>query len=246
MYAEESNNKTRTAHHIDAIALTYQLLPVVEYVDIEEGQPQFDVDLQLNGQDLYSDFALGDIGTAIDDFSTDVENILNDSLYASLPLFVSGKTSLTSHSDFSGFEFTAQSTPPERSSSFQQTPIPSDISAMLPSMSTASVDPQSPSATTSKYRCHCGYVPTGEERWKPSNLSRHKRIQHPEKGGKVYKCQWDGCGSTFTRSDNLKEHVRKKGHDVCATEGERKSGNGESNRKRRKKEINDEMDTALR
>jgi uncharacterized Zn-finger protein len=102
----------------------------------------------------------------------------------------------------------------------------------------------SPSAT--KYRCHCGYVPTGEERWKASNLSRHKRIQHPEKGSKVYKCQWQGCGSTFTRSDNLKEHVRKKGHEVFSTDGERRGSDGESKRKRRKKEMGDVMDTALR
>jgi hypothetical protein len=77
-------------------------------------------------------------------------------------------------------------------------------------------------------------------------LSRHKRIQHPEKGGKVYRCQWVGCGSTFTRSDNLKEHVRKKSHGVWGVEGERKTGDGESKRKRRKKEMRDELDTGLR
>jgi hypothetical protein len=74
----------------------------------------------------------------------------------------------------------------------------------------------SPSPTTDKHHCHCGYVPSGEEKWKASNLRRHKRTQHPElKGGeaKVYKCRFAGCKSTFTRSDNLRSHQRDKGHE---------------------------------
>lgn len=154
---------------------------------------------------------------------------------------------LICHSDFSPFEFTSASTPLEGSSSFQQTDVPTEFSAAVPSIPTASADDKSSSPAISKYRCHCGYVPTGEERWKASNLSRHKRIQHPEKGSKVYKCQWEGCGSTFTRSDNLKEHVRKKGHEALPVGGgEREDSNGESKRKRRKKELGHMMDTALR
>jgi hypothetical protein len=44
----------------------------------------------------------------------------------------------------------------------------------------------------------------------------------------------------------LKEHVRKKGHEVFSTDGERRGSDGESKRKRRKKEMGDVMDTALR
>jgi hypothetical protein len=149
-------------------------------------------------------------------------------------------------SDFSQFDFTSPTTSLEASSSIHQTAASSDVPALTVPSSIDSVASCPPLPTVTKYRCHCGYVPTGEERWKASNLSRHKRIQHPENGGKVYKCEWDGCGSTFTRSDNLKEHVRKKGHHVWRVEGEKETSQGESTRKRRKKEMKDEMDTALR
>ena len=153
---------------------------------------------------------------------------------------------LTLNSDFSQFEFMSQTTLLDANSCLLQTAISSDVSALPAPSSTDAVGTHSPLPTATKYRCHCGYVPTGEERWKASNLSRHKRIQHPENGGKVYKCEWEGCGSTFTRSDNLKEHVRKKGHQLWDVERERKTGDGESKRKRRRKEMRDEMDTALR
>jgi hypothetical protein len=78
---------------------------------------------------------------------------------------------------------------------------------------TPSVSSSSQPQTRNKYSCHCGYTPLGEEKWKASNLARHKRTQHPEGNkGKVYRCTWPACGSTFTRSDNLREHGRKKGH----------------------------------
>jgi hypothetical protein len=78
---------------------------------------------------------------------------------------------------------------------------------------TPSASSSSQPQTRNKYSCHCGYTPLGEEKWKASNLARHKRTQHPEGNkGKVYRCTWPGCGSTFTRSDNLREHGRKKGH----------------------------------
>lgn len=52
-------------------------------------------------------------------------------------------------------------------------------------------------------------------KWKPSNLRRHQRVQHPPGGGgggenRVYACRWRGCKSRFTRSDNLKCHAREK------------------------------------
>ncbi|EKD14634.1 zinc finger protein [Drepanopeziza brunnea f. sp. 'multigermtubi' MB_m1] len=61
---------------------------------------------------------------------------------------------------------------------------------------------------------HHHYAPAGEHKWKASNLRRHQRIQHPNTVGesKVYVCRWRGCQSRFTRSDNLRCHVRDKGH----------------------------------
>ncbi|TAQ84648.1 hypothetical protein B7494_g7021 [Chlorociboria aeruginascens] len=62
-----------------------------------------------------------------------------------------------------------------------------------------------------RYRCFCGYEPAGEERWKSSNLTRHKRTKHSREM-KSYACNFPGCISTFTRSDNLRSHQRDKGH----------------------------------
>ncbi|EHL00960.1 hypothetical protein M7I_3078 [Glarea lozoyensis 74030] len=55
----------------------------------------------------------------------------------------------------------------------------------------------------------------GDEKWKPSNLRRHKRTQHAsadKKGSWV--CKWEGCTKSFTRSDNLRSHMRDKGHGI--------------------------------
>lgn len=78
-----------------------------------------------------------------------------------------------------------------------------------------------------KYVCStCGYIPHGEERWKASNLARHKRTQHSTVNGKKsWGCAYPGCKSAFSRSDNLAMHVREKGHWVRmgeADERERK------------------------
>jgi hypothetical protein len=248
VYAEESNTKSRAAHHIEAIALTSRLLPEDEYTDNEEEaeNPQLDIDLQTSGLDAALHFNSTDIDTLIDNFSRDANELLDKSLYVpfSHPSILLHKLILCS--DFSHFEFTSQATPVEYQPSFQPPPTPSGIFDLQEPATTASPDPQIPFPATTKYRCHCGYVPTGEERWKASNLSRHKRIQHPAKGGKVYKCQWDGCESTFTRSDNLREHARKKGHEVWGDGDGKEAGDGESKRKRRKRDVADEMDTGLR
>jgi hypothetical protein len=62
----------------------------------------------------------------------------------------------------------------------------------------------------SKYRCHCGYEPEGKEQWKASNLRRHKRTQHSFQ--LKLSCNYPGCSSIFTRSDNLRSHQREKEH----------------------------------
>jgi hypothetical protein len=76
-------------------------------------------------------------------------------------------------------------------------------------------NPDLPNApiTSASYRCHCGYEPAGEEKWKASNLRRHKRTQHPVEV-KIHNCKYPGCTSTFTRSDNLRSHQRDKGHET--------------------------------
>lgn len=76
--------------------------------------------------------------------------------------------------------------------------------------SSSSMETPSAPPTRITYRCHCGYEPSGEERWKASNLRRHKRIQHCQPA-QTHPCKYPGCHSTFTRSDNLRCHRRDKG-----------------------------------
>lgn len=92
--------------------------------------------------------------------------------------------------------------------------------ALLPTSRQPSTPPlhqalsQSSKASQVNYTCRiCGYIPTGEDKWKASNLRRHKRTQHPVEA-KTYPCPFLGCESTFSRSDNLRDHQRRKGHEV--------------------------------
>ncbi|RDL41012.1 uncharacterized protein BP5553_00991 [Venustampulla echinocandica] len=104
------------------------------------------------------------------------------------------------------------------SSSSSPLPLPTpsafksvDIAASS-SSSPDNIPPSQPKKQT--YQCpQCPYLPEGIEKYKASNLRRHKRTQHPsgnEKGS--YLCTWPGCGRTFTRSDNLMSHKKGKGH----------------------------------
>ncbi|RDW80207.1 hypothetical protein BP6252_04845 [Coleophoma cylindrospora] len=109
----------------------------------------------------------------------------------------------------------------------------SNKSPMAQSKLQPSSSPETPKKPKSKYRCACGYEPQGEERWKASNLARHRRTQHSAMGEvKAFTCPFAGCGSSFNRSDNLRMHRREKGHggdmevdeggDVVAGTGRRK------------------------
>jgi len=83
-----------------------------------------------------------------------------------------------------------------------------------------------------KYKCqYCGYEPIGEEKYKLSNLTRHKKTQHRNEKSRPYACAFPGCGSTFTRSDNLKNHHRYKGHGDEATQLEGFIGRTQKRRK---------------
>lgn len=100
--------------------------------------------------------------------------------------------------------------------SSQFPPTSTSTAAAASGSHTSSATPSANASSASKHnkhKCHCGYIPCGEEKWKASNLARHKRTQHPV-AAKIYKCCFPGCASTFTRSDNLRSHARDKGHDL--------------------------------
>lgn len=76
--------------------------------------------------------------------------------------------------------------------------------------STTSLITPTASSQANKYRCHCGYEPLGSEEWKASNFARHKRTQHSTP--KLYRCHFPDCSAKYKRSDNLRAHLRSKGH----------------------------------
>ncbi|KAK0112940.1 hypothetical protein ONS95_014658 [Cadophora gregata] len=124
-----------------------------------------------------------------------------------------------------------QRSQPPRINVLPPTPVPPPDSIAPAASSSASISPSptntnppTPWNSSSQHRCHCGYIPSGEEKWKASNLRRHKRVQHAAES-KVYVCRWRGCKSSFTRSDNLRCHVREKGHYEGA-EGRNGEGGG--------------------
>jgi len=85
-----------------------------------------------------------------------------------------------------------------------KTPIPSSIKT----------------TSNDRYKCHCGFSPSGEEKWKASNLRRHKRTQHPpDSGKKIWRCQFPNCKSEFTRSDNLRSHQKSRNHHALLVGG---------------------------
>lgn len=96
-------------------------------------------------------------------------------------------------------------------------------------VSTTTPNASSTPANATNSSCSlCDYKPTGEEKWKASNLRRHERTQHP-KQAKMYPCRFPGCVKTFRRSDNLGNHIRDKGHSVSIgmpIEGDGKSDVG--------------------
>ncbi|KAF8853155.1 hypothetical protein BDZ45DRAFT_84538 [Acephala macrosclerotiorum] len=101
--------------------------------------------------------------------------------------------------------------PPPPQPQVQPSPIPTPNSSFKSTPN---------SSSSSALRCHCGYIPTGDEKWFASNLRRHKRTQHPsESKRKIYKCKISGCKSTFTRSDNLRSHRREKHGVDCGRSG---------------------------
>ncbi|KAH6666895.1 hypothetical protein B0J14DRAFT_659463 [Halenospora varia] len=77
-----------------------------------------------------------------------------------------------------------------------------------------------PSPSSKQYKCTCGYEPKGKDINKPSNFKRHKTTRncrrhspyHRNDSIKPFKCNYQGCTKSYTRSDNLKAHQRNKKH----------------------------------
>jgi hypothetical protein len=84
----------------------------------------------------------------------------------------------------------------------------------------SSSTPSAPRNPSSKYKCPCGFEPSGKEVYKASNLKRHKttrncrrffRNKRPETT-KSFPCPYPRCSKKFTRSDNLRVHQKQKSH----------------------------------
>ncbi|CZR51610.1 uncharacterized protein PAC_01487 [Phialocephala subalpina] len=146
--------------------------------------------------------------------------------------------------------------PTPNSSSTAPSPFaPPPKPPLQPSTTPNSSFKSTPTASSSNLlRCHCGYIPTGDEKWFASNLRRHKRTQHPsESKRKIYKCKISGCKSTFTRSDNLRSHRREKHgvdsgrsgrgrRDDVDVEEDEEDGNGGRGKRARSERGGDEGD----
>jgi hypothetical protein len=191
-------SKARSNYHINDIALIKQMLPEEMYCEYDrEFELELDDDMPLNCDVLVTRDG------CVDGWKGNVDEML------SLSVPVHGQSSHQASSSSS--HHTPSSISQNRAIS---TPAPTPASK-TPAQTPVSESPTP--APTKDLKCPiCAYIPTGEEKWKASNLRRHKRTQHPtpEVGGKkVWRCGWEGCGSVFTRSDNLRSHCRDKGHE---------------------------------
>ena len=227
-YNNDASIKSRASHHLDTIYNTQQMLSSGEDAEEVGLQEPTDAD-QGQEADFKFDFGIPDSGYSTMDFS----NGLTESMQAEVDAFAREADAIGGFgfgsSPFpatSSFNTSSSSLPiPQHSASFNTSssslPMPSfqnHTSSRLSSQPQQQAhSPNHPpghlhnEASISKYRCHCGYEPSGEEKWKGSNLARHKRIQHATH---KYRCGFRGCKSEFTRSDNLRSHQRDKGHEM--------------------------------
>jgi len=244
LYHENQGIKSRTQHHLEAISRTQQLLPQEE--DIEEEDRNFSnarayTIPQDEGYGTMENMTAEDLQTNIDTFNFDAELPFDGNTdfeelfgvqsgtttpFCNVPLQQIQHTQIPSsqntyHSDYQAPPSRDPTPPPEKTSGTQTL------------------------AMGSKYRCHCGYEPEGEEKWKASNMARHKRIQHATR---KYTCGFRGCKSTFTRSDNLRSHQRDKGHVLLmGVSGEPPDVNAESGeREKKKRRVSEEREKGAR
>lgn len=217
--------RPRSAHHLDTIARTQELLP--EEDDTGENDRADQADLEFDHifsdstQSTWNPNATKEMEELIAIFSQDANNTISpprsfDSTIgigeppASDHMFSTNTVSQASHA--TSFT-TTPICPPEVTESKKRSTFPTrrQILSIENTSATASqiLSPASLS-TPNKYRCHCGYEPIGSEEWKASNFARHKRTQHAPP--KVYRCQHPGCKAKYRRSDNLRAHLKLKGH----------------------------------
>jgi hypothetical protein len=212
LYRDEAGTlKSRTEHHIQDIFLIKQYLPEERFINEHEEE-----DCEHDEQHNHTHDDIGDLlDLDFDARSEDIEACINafkndaDQTLSHIDIFSIQATSAPSQpNEAASFVQTFSTTHLQSTSSFQQLPAQVSTSPPQPSLPASS-----PDSSSNKYRCHCGYVPSGEEKWKASNLRRHKRTQHPTEQ-RVHRCGYPGCKSVFTRSDNLRSHRRDKGHFV--------------------------------
>jgi hypothetical protein len=217
LYQEEpGTSKSRTAYHIQDISEIKQLLPEEHYSEENEDDDCHHDEDHGHAHDDEEDL----LDLNFDTRSEDIEACIN--------AFKNDGDQTLSHINisFTSQIATASSLPGEQGTSMQAFASTHQPPTLQESISTPGPHfPPSPAPSSSnKYRCHCGYTPFGEERWKASNLRRHKRTQHPTEL-RVHSCGYPGCKSVFTRSDNLRSHRRDKGH-FLGLEGQSFSGEG--------------------
>ena len=262
LYSEGESEKSRTEYQIEDIDITKFLIP-------EEGSGDEDSveNENFDFSDLIGDHSVsmhfGSVDASVEEFVMEADAILDNSQYvttsyrADILLTVLSFTNPKSTPMTSTPLARSQSNPNPTTNPFCQSRFPTPSPSAMPASSpfpppttssaifTSHSSSATPSASTSstaeqnKYKCYCGYIPRGEEKWKASNLARHKRTQHPVEV-KVYKCGFPGCSSTFTRSDNLRSHARDKGHEMKGDDvrwgGFGEDGEGKRDRERERED----------
>jgi hypothetical protein len=216
---------------LDTIAATQQLLPEEDEFDDEtcDDEAEFELDLDLNtnlpdsGYSTWDFTQNEDIQALLDSFTKEADDTIHQAQAYSDPLSMHSTSQIPQRPKTSAPHGPKRPHPMSSVSTPNNTnpfPLPDNLrqhntSSEFPMPTTASSHPTStpstPSSQTHKYRCHCGYEPIGSEEWKASNFARHKRTQHAP-AAKAYKCQFPGCTAKYKRSDNLRAHLRLKGH----------------------------------
>jgi hypothetical protein len=217
-------SKPRTLHHLDAIAVTQQLLPDEESEDeASDEEVEFDVHVDPNlpdsGYSTMDSIGTGGVQDLVDIFAREADEILNQPHSFTNTLSPTPPAPQQSKTSTPVIPSATQQPRSMSSNSLQTNPIsfsqPNFCNRRSTKPSTTVTSASTPRSVTppqaNKYRCHCGYEPSGSEEWKASNFARHKRTLHAP-AAKVYKCGFLGCTAKYGRSDNLRAHLRLKGH----------------------------------
>lgn len=222
----DSTFRPRTAHHLDTIARTQELLPEEEESEDDNGGIEAEFEFDFNFLDstdsTWNAVATQEMDELLAIFSQDANN-------TPAPPHSSGsgivfeerdrydqRVSVNTVSQLSHAKlFNTPNARPKVPEAQELSTFPNrsqTLSREDTSISPSSTDTVSPASlsTRNKYRCHCGYEPSGSEEWKASNFARHQRNQHAPP--KVYRCKHPGCKAKYRRSDNLRAHSKLKGH----------------------------------